>query len=57
MAFGRFGALIATDPDVVGKTKYSGGNNMAKSGKKGKLTSKKLEKKAPLVIHGISPKG
>jgi len=31
------------------ETQNSGGNEMAKSAKKGKLTSKKLEKKAPLV--------
>jgi hypothetical protein len=45
----RFGATIAISIHVVRNTKFLEETKMAKSAKKGKLTSKKLEKKAPLT--------
>jgi hypothetical protein len=45
-----FGHMIAIDGSVVRNTKLLEENNMAKSAKKSKLTSKKLEKKAPLSL-------
>jgi hypothetical protein len=42
--------MIAIDGSVVRNTKLLEENNMAKSAKKSKLTSKKLEKKAPLSL-------
>jgi hypothetical protein len=45
----RFGATIATTVCVVRNTNFLEETNMAKSTKKGKLTSKKLEKKVPLT--------